>query len=279
MQIRFWGTRGSVPVSGRQYVRYGGDTTCVELRTDGGELIVIDAGSGIRALGNHLLSEAPREINLILTHAHLDHLLGFPFFKPLYRPSFSLHILGSPCAQLSVKEMVSGAMAPPNFPLRLDDARADISFREHSLDALTLGGLVIRPITLSHPNGGMGYRFVEDGRSFVFLTDNELGYRHAEGGTLEDYVQFCAGADLLVHDAQFTPEEYPRARKWGHSTFVDALELALRAEVRSLGLFHHDPDRGDPEVDGMVRRCREIALQRAADVECFAAAQGMARKL
>ena len=171
MMIRCWGARGSIPVSGRQYVVHGGDTTCIEIRTRNDEIVIIDAGSGIRRLGKLLAEEKRTQLNIILTHAHWDHLLGFPFFKPAYIPGTRIALFGCPFAQRSVRDLLSKSMDPPFFPVRLDEIAADmtdygICDRPFCLDSLT-----VTPILLSHPNQGLGFRFEEDGKSFVFLTD------------------------------------------------------------------------------------------------------------
>jgi len=279
MLIRCWGARGSVPVSGEQYLRYGGDTTCVELRTRDGQTIVIDAGTGIRRLGKRLLSEAASPVHLLFTHAHWDHLLGFPFFKPLYKPSYSMRLYGCPCAQSSVKEFISGTMAPPNFPVPLEDVHADVAFETQCDVAFNLGSVVVTPIRISHPNEGLGYKFEEDGRCFVFLTDNELGFRHKGGLATEDYAAFCEGADLLIHDAEFNPQEYQHTRTWGHSTYADVLKLALEAKVKALGLFHHNQDRSDDQIDAIADTCRNLIADAGAELECFAVAAGMERTI
>ncbi len=279
MIIRCWGARGSIPVSGVEYLKYGGDTTCIELRTRNNEVVIVDAGSGIRKLGNQLISEGKSEINILFTHAHLDHLLGFPFFKPLYQSSSCISIFGCPCAQSSVKEMISEMMEPPNFPIQLDDIRAQVSFHEYCHESFTIDKLLVKPIKLSHPNQGLGYKFHEDGRCFVFLTDNELGFQHPGGATFDHYVRFCAGADLLIHDAEFSTEEYGHTRTWGHSTFVDAVNLALKAKVKALGLFHHNQDRVDDGVETIVRACKKIIADQGSNLECFAVNLGMERRL
>ena len=169
--------------------------------------------------------------------------------------------------------MISRIMAPPNFPVNFDDIKAEIHYQESCQDTFTIGSLTMTPIPLSHPNQGMGYRFEEEGKSFVFLTDNELSYRHPGGMAFEDYCAFAKGADLLVHDAEYRPEDYPQTRTWGHSVFTDALRLALCAGVSRFGLFHHNQDRTDRAVDEMVEDCRQIAAGRS--LECFAVHQDM----
>jgi phosphoribosyl 1,2-cyclic phosphodiesterase len=273
MLIRCWGARGSIPVSGKEYLRYGGDTPCIEVRTKDDDIVIVDAGSGIRRLGNRLLAERRRDLTMIFTHAHWDHIMGFPFFKPIYQRGTRISLFGCPFAQDSVKRMIASIMAPPNFPVNFDDITAEISYQESCLLSFQIGSLTITPIPLSHPNQGVGYRFEEDGKSFVFLTDNELTYRHPGGMAYEDYCAFSKGADLLVHDAEFRTEEYRLTRTWGHSVYTDALQLALDAGVARLGLFHHNQDRTDKAVEEILEDCRRVAAARP--LSCFALHQGM----
>jgi len=279
MRIRVWGTRGSIPVSGPEYMRYGGDTTCFEVTAADGEVLIVDAGTGIRGLGNRLAREGDPAVNLLFTHAHWDHLLGFPFFKPLYDPSARIALYGCLCSQSSVREMISGTMNPPNFPVSLKDTHAEVIFHDYPLEDFQLGSVTVTPVVLSHTNTGIGYRFTENGRRVVILTDNELRYQHPGGGTFDDYVALCRGADLLVHDAQFLPDEYGRRRRWGHSTNVDAVDLAVQAGVKALGLCHHDQDRTDPEVDEIVAASRHLLKRERAEIECFGIAQGLEREV
>ncbi len=270
MLIRCWGSRGSIAVSGREYVKYGGDTTCIELVSNHGDLIIIDAGTGIRKLGNRLIQEGRYRINLLLTHAHWDHLSGFPFFKPIYRKESRINVYGPQPTQDSVKRIISKTMSPPYFPIKLEDISADISFSAMGNDSFTIGSVSISTIPLSHPNQGVGYRFEEDGVAFVFLTDNELTHRHPTGLEYSDYTEFATGADLLFHDAEFTSEEYRHTKGWGHSVYTDTLNLALEAGVKRLGLFHHNQDRTDQEVDTIQEDCRRIISERGSRMECFA---------
>jgi phosphoribosyl 1,2-cyclic phosphodiesterase len=274
MIIRCWGARGSIPVSGKQYLRYGGDTTCLEVRNGSNDIIIVDAGSGIRELGNYLLAENQHTINLLLTHVHWDHIMGFPFFKPIYARKTSINIWGCPVAQASLEEMVTGIMIPPNFPVDVSVINASISYQSTGGDSFQIGSMTITPIALNHPNQGNGYKFEEDGKCFVFLTDNELGFRHRGGLEYQDYLQFVRGADLLIHDAEYTEKEYEKTRGWGHSRYGEALQLALDAGVKKLGLFHHNQERTDDAVDSMVEACQTEIARQKAELECFAVSQG-----
>ncbi len=284
MKVTIWGSRGSIPAPGKDTVIYGGESTCIEIVTDSGERIVIDAGSGIRKLGNKLVGDHGAKVfTLLLTHAHWDHLSGFPFFKPAYRPDRSIRLCGGADPQASLMKYLRHQMDPPYFPVDMSEMKAAFSegcscgFSDCG-NALPGIGKAFRceSIPLSHPNGGYGFKHTDtSGRSFVFLTDNELRFRHESGRSRDDYVAFCAGAELLFHDAHYTDEEYARTRTWGHSTYKDAVDLALDAGVRRLGLFHHDPDRTDAQIDANVAWCRDYLRSRGSDIDCFACAAGM----
>lgn len=275
MLITCWGARGSIAVSGREYLQYGGDTTCLEIRTRNNEVVVVDAGTGIRRLGTALLAERVKKISVVFTHAHWDHLLGFPFFKPLYAQGTAMDLYGCPFVQASIREFLKQSMSPPHFPVNLDDLKAELTYHGACSGPFQIDSIQITPIHLSHPNRGIGYGFVEDGKRFVFLTDNELTYVHPGGLEREAYVEFCRGADVLFHDAEFTGEEYFHARGWGHTVFTDALGLALDAGVKQFGLFHHNQERSDEALDRMVEECRSLVEEKHAALRCFAVGSGL----
>ncbi len=274
MRIRCWGARGSIPVSGPEYLVYGGDTTCMEIRTREDQIVIIDAGSGIRKLGNQLLQEKRYRYHMIFTHAHWDHILGFPFFKPIYSKKTAIQMYGCPFTQESIRNRISRVMTSPNFPVDFENIQAKIAYREACEDQFSIKSMTVVPISASHPNSGIGYKFSEDGKRFVFITDNELAFTHPGGLAFSDYVQFVREADLLIHDAEFSPEEYKTRRTWGHSTYPDAIRLALEGRVKKIGLFHHNQDRSDAAVDEFVRDCRRIIAAHQSPLECFAVYSG-----
>ncbi|MGE4553824.1 MAG: MBL fold metallo-hydrolase [Desulfovibrionaceae bacterium] len=273
MIVRSWGARGSIPVSGPEFVKYGGDTTCIEIRTKNDEIIIIDAGSGIRRLANSLLDQGRYDYTFLFTHAHWDHILGFPFFKPLYSKKARILIHGCNLHQGNMEMLLSRTMDAPYFPVPYSQVQADIEFTNVCFSSLRIDSLTVRTIPLSHPNMGLGYSFEEDGKRFVFLTDNELGFVHRGGLPFDDYVEFARGADLLFHDAEYIAEEYEYRKTWGHSSFLDATDLAARAGVRRFGLYHHNQDRPDAGVDAMVEVARRRAAADGVALECFGVTQ------
>ncbi|MDD5673037.1 MAG: MBL fold metallo-hydrolase [Chitinivibrionales bacterium] len=270
MYIKCWGSRGSIPVSGPLYDRYGGDTTCMELRSRRNDVIVIDAGSGIRLLGNKLLAENVKSFDMLFTHAHWDHILGFGFFKPTFHKDRTITVHGRPFNLSSYRDVLRGLMHRPFFPVELSAVPSTLIYKNIGARPFKIGSLRVRSVPLSHPNGGVGFRFEEDGKSFVFLTDNELQYIHKGGLKFDDYVDFCRGADLLIHDAEFTQKDYKHNRTWGHSRYSDAVKLGLAAKVKRLGLFHINQDRTDDMVDDLVAHARAMIAKSKSTMECCA---------
>lgn len=270
MHIKCWGSRGSIPVSGKEYNKYGGDTTCIEIRTESGDIIIVDAGTGIRKLGNTLIEEGRRKFNLLFTHAHWDHLIGFPSFKPLFMDGTELIVYRCPFPDDYIEKMLATVMNPPNFPVRYSDLRASIQYIDSCPETFQIGSVTVESILLSHPDSGCGYKFTENGNTFVFLTDNELGFNHPGGLPVEAYIEFCKGADLLLHDAEYTRSEYQTRVGWGHSVYTDVVDLAIEAGVRQLGLFHINSERTDYQMDTMVENCHRIISGKHSSLSCFA---------
>ena len=271
MRIKVWGCRGSIPSPGGDTSKYGGNTTCIEVRLGDGSLVVIDAGSGIRNLGRELVRRRePRLIHLFLTHAHWDHLQGFPFFLPAYQKGFTLQVWGGPRSAATLRSYLRQQLTPPFFPVKFAELGAAIRFPARPATQISIGGTSIQSIPLTHPDGGYGFKFSEEGRTFVFLTDNELSHKHHGGLDFDDYLRFSEGADLLIHDAEYTPEQYTMTKGWGHSVYNDALRLAMDARAKQFGLFHHNQDRTDAEQDEIVDDCRRIAKGKKAKLKCFA---------
>jgi phosphoribosyl 1,2-cyclic phosphodiesterase len=274
MEIRFWGTRGSIPAPGPSTLEFGGNTTCVEVVLRSGRRVVIDGGTGIRVLGEHLKTKvATIRLHLLLTHNHWDHLLGLPFFAPIYREDSEIKIDGWPLAFQALKRVFDDHMGDGFFPVAFDQLKSHLSFvNKIARSPQVLDDVEIEAMPLNHPQGCLGFRFQEEGQTMVFITDNELGL---DGGyRFPDFVKFAKDADLLIHDAQYLPEEMPAHRGWGHSTYQEAVQLALEAGAKTLLLTHHDPGRTDEQVREIVRRAREIVVAAGGKLTIDGAREG-----
>ena len=265
MRIKFWGTRGSIAVPGRDTILYGGNTTCIEITLESGRVIIIDAGTGIRPLGDKLSSDSEGvDVYLLITHIHWDHMYGFPYFGPLYKSSTHLRIDGYHTCMNGLKSTFDNKRGDGFFPIKFADLKAKITYVDklrHGV--LEVDGTVISSVPLHHPQGGFGFRFKEGDKVFVFMTDNELQDKGWKGRRQRDYVKFCKGADILVHDSQYLPGEIGDRLGWGHSDYGAAFALADKANVKRLVLTHHDPARTDLDVTALTTKC--IALARAKD--------------
>jgi phosphoribosyl 1,2-cyclic phosphodiesterase len=254
LRVRFWGVRGSLPTPYACYLRYGGNTSCLELRLPDGQALIFDAGSGIRALGVDLsgAQEPETSTHLFLTHFHWDHIAGIPFFGPLYSPRQQITFYG-PGHVGSLQTILEGQMVSPYFSINLEAASARKEFRElGSSEAVQIGAAMVIPFPLNHPQGAVGYRIEAAGKVVVYATDYEHGH-----ATLDRTLrQFAEGADLLICDSQYTPDEYGRHKGWGHSTWLEATRVACDARAKRLLLFHHDPARTDDQLDAVVEQAR-----------------------
>ena len=291
-RLRLWGTRGSIAVPGRETLRYGGNTTCVELRADG-ELIVLDAGSGIRPLGVALkqeFQERPVNLSLLITHAHWDHIQGFPFFKPAYDPKNEIRLLGFDGAGATFREIMTEPMRSPFFPITMRELSAKMEITKLTEMKFSLGKVDVRAAFVNHPGVCAGYRLFTSTGSIAFLPDHEPYefFLHAARGqplTPEQakeiatneharLVQFLRGSDILVLDSQYTDKEYKNHIGWGHGSISSAVSLALEAEVRTLLLFHHDPSHDDNMVDTMVESACELVAKSGRPLQVAGAQQG-----
>lgn len=258
MKVRFWGVRGSLPVPGPTTIRMGGNTSCVEVQADG-ELIILDAGSGIRSLGGKLLKEGkPVRASLFFTHVHHDHIQGFPFFVPAFIPTTALSIYGERKADTGIKDLISGVMATPYFPVPIAAMKSQMEFHDvKENETVKLGANVtVTTRRLNHPNGAVGYRIeaVEKGKSrvFAYCTDTE---HLAEPD--QNVIDLAKDADAMVYDAAYTPQEYETKKGWGHSTWVEGIKLAKLAKAKRLLLFHHDPTHSDKDMERILEDARK----------------------
>jgi phosphoribosyl 1,2-cyclic phosphodiesterase len=287
MKATFWGVRGSIPVSGKKYVKYGGSTLCTEVRLDSGELLILDAGTGIRPLGVKLMKEnRVLHMHLLLSHGHMDHVQGFPFFAPAYIHKNDITIYG--CPQVpgrTVADFLSRQMGDVYFPVEFDGLPARREYVNHcaicgNSDSIKIGKARIFSIGNNHPGGSISYKIVEKKKSFIYMTDNELGSAAPDATSMETFAEFCKHADILVHDAQYTPREYAtRTKGWGHSTYEQCARLAAMAQVKTLVLFHHDPEHDDRAVDAMLDKTRILLKKLGSRAHCVSAREGMSLTL
>ena len=282
MRIRFWGTRGSIARLGPETIRYGGNTSCVELRTRAGTLIVLDCGTGARGLGEALLAEPspPRRGTILISHTHWDHIQGLPFFSPLFASDQSWEIYGPRGFDTSLSETLAGQMQYTYFPITMEQFEANVSYHDLVAGSFRLGDVQVTTTYLNHPALTLGYALEADGVRVVYLTDHEpqslelaQGERAPRGAEEEAHAHLIENADLLIHDTQFTAREYVDRVGWGHSPVEFAVEAARAGGVRRLALFHHDPGRDDDAIAAIEHRAREQS--RGSGLEVFAAAEGM----
>ncbi len=254
MQARVWGCRGSLATPGADTVRYGGNTSCVAVRLDSGETLVLDAGTGMRPLGVEMMRESHREIHVLLTHLHLDHLQGLGFFRPLFDPGTTVHLWGPASPVQSLEERIGLYLSPPLFPVRLADIPANVVFHDEPA-GVTIGSAMLDASKVAHQGPTVGYRIEEDGRVLTYLPDHEpsLGIRlDDQPPTWISGHDLAHGADVLFHDAQYGDAEYPSHVGWGHSCVDHVIGFALKAAVDTLVLFHHDPYHTDEELEALL---------------------------
>jgi phosphoribosyl 1,2-cyclic phosphodiesterase len=245
--VRFWGVRGSLNASGRSFQEVGGHTACVEIRC-GDRLFVVDGGSGLKALGAHLGPEAPEEIDVLLSHLHLDHVIGLPFFKPLHLKR-AVRIHAGNLGGASPKEALERLFSPPLFPVRLDEIDPNVSYHGFRAgETLRFAdGIQVATCMLDHPSGSTGYRFDHAGRSICYVSDLE----HSEPWPQPHLVRFVRGADLVIYDAMFSENDYPACRGWGHSTWKAGVALCRAADVGALAIYHTMPSHDDAVMRGI----------------------------
>ena len=293
VRIKFWGVRGSIPSPGPETVIYGGNTSCVEVRV-GSDIIVLDAGTGLRRLGLALIEEfkdRPMQLNLLITHTHWDHIQGFPFFLPAYNPKNNVTIYGFEGASQGLQSTLSSQMESPYFPISMQEMPGHIAIRElHDLN-FNVNKVPVRAHFLNHPGICTGYRLETPGGSISYLPDIELYQRlrhrwntdtdfiaqkEKETTPQEDQglVEFIRDSDVLIMDSQYDASEYEKHIGWGHSCVEDSVAFALHANAKRLFLFHHDPDHTDEQISRMVIRAREMAAQRHSSLIIEAAREG-----
>lgn len=290
MRVRFWGVRGSIASPGTSTVRYGGNTSCIQVTAPSGETLILDSGTGIRALGQKIAAEgAPLAMGLLITHTHWDHIQGFPYFAPIYLSRFAIDLFGPRLPTRSIEEIFSIFLAHEFHPVRKMELAARIRYRDLGEESFAYGPFQVRTCYAHHPVVALSYRISCAGRTVVYTGDHEPYFPvDAHGGAEADeaasraaaanarYAAFVKGADLLVADAMYTAEDYEKKRLWGHGSIDHAVALAAEAGCRRLRLFHHEPNYSDDVLDGLQRDHLPALLRRlgAEDLEVRFAAEG-----
>jgi len=276
--IKFWGVRGSIPTPGPTTVRYGGNTPCVELRLSEDKFFILDAGSGLRELGVYLTKLGkPVKSHIFISHMHWDHIQGIPFFVPALIPGNEFIFYGAEDADSSLQEILENQMNHVNFPIEMKDMASKLNFKALQEDTYEIDSVKFETF--------LGFKFYVNGKSLVYISDNEPYPTNNETienddqdfveDSNEKLVEFVKKADILIHDAQYTPEEYESRYQWGHSPYNFTVDIALKAKVKKLVIFHHDPLHDDNFVDEMIVKAQEIARSAKSDLEIIGAREGL----
>lgn len=295
LKVVFWGVRGSLPVCNSHVMRYGGSTSCIEIIADNGTHLIFDGGSGLYSLSNKYMTEGtPKNLAVFITHPHWDHIQGLPFFVPAFIPGNKIVFYGCNQGSLSLRDALQQQMQTPYFPVKLSNWKADIAFTPIGETEIEVNGVTVKSAYAEHPGMTLGYRIEYKGKKVVYLPDNEPFAKFSidkvcadpaagpdeldmEAVFLEDqkkkFFGFISGADLLIHDAQYTPQEYATKSGWGHSCFEITVKVAAHGRVKHLSLFHHDPARTDAALDEIVRRAQEIAAGQGSSLQVSAASE------
>jgi len=260
MKVTFYGTRGSCPTPGPSTLKYGGNTACVMVESEGGQKLILDAGTGIRVIGDEFVKHK-EDVYILLSHNHYDHIQGFPFFKPIYQKGRCINIYPSvttPNHPRAIVEQINGSY----FPLDEDELRADLNFKnpDWSKQPVSINGFHVHRRTINHPNGGSAYIIESNGKRVAYVTDNELSPPSAPSTTHSQWKAFLLGVDLVIHDGQYTDVDMPLKHGWGHSLITDTVDLATSCHIKQLAIYSHDPDRTDDDLDKWQQKIDNMNL-------------------
>ena len=290
MKVIFWGVRGSIATPGPSTVQFGGNTACIEVLSNNNQRIIFDAGTGIRELGNKILQEKSNQVNLLISHTHWDHIQGFPFFVPVFIPGKKITIYGPVHYEKKLVQIMETQMDYSYFPVRNTELASDISYIDLREEVLEIGDFTITTKYSNHTVTTLGFKVECDGKSLYYSGDMEPYYNPLSDHRVEEesilldeqedmelfakesnqlHTKFCREVDLIIHDAQYTDEEYPQKRGWGHSTINQAIDYALEAKAKKLALFHHDPLRSDNQLLQLERQHQKNMLQKGHPLQLF----------
>jgi len=284
IDLTFWGVRGTLPVSGEKYLKYGGNTSCITMEFPREQFFIFDGGTGIKNLGDWLVSQGRRRLNakMFISHPHWDHINAIPFFAPFYMQGNDIEILGPDQGDITMREIISAQMDGVYFPVNISEFAARVYFQDLEEESLVIDGINVSTKLLSHPGHCLGYRVNYNGRVICYITDNELFPETSEyyNKHYEEHLAvFCAGADVLITDSTYTDEEYKTKQGWGHSSVGKVIGLATKARVKNLYLFHHDPDQDDQAIDDKLDQAMRMAQNLKSDVTIHAPTEGTQIKI
>lgn len=284
MDVKFWGTRGSVPVPGENTLRYGGNTPCVEIRTTGNKIIILDAGTGIRALGNFIIqNNIEQPLNILISHYHWDHIQGIPFFVPIYQKGRQVNFFGIRGSEKSIQKLLSDQMDRDYFPIKIEDVAAEIKF-EHIIPntSFRLDGVKIDTFNVYHPSPTLTFKIKEKDKCIIYMTDNELDVEGENKKNInkkiadkkKDLIDFCYGCDYLIHDMMF--DEFVEDKLgWGHSSSKALAHFAMIADVKNLIFFHYNPEYTDEKIDEILAETISCLRHSGSAINCIAASEGL----
>lgn len=291
MKLKVWGCRGSIASPGKHTVKYGGNTTCYEIRSEAGDLLILDSGTGFRELGDSLIPQMPITAHILISHTHYDHVIGYPFFAPFYVPSNDFKLYGPAVFDKNFRTVMKELLSYSFFPVRLEELAAKMTYKDMHEETMQMGPFLVEATFANHPVTTLAYRISCDGKTIVYTGDTEPLINHladqndadpediAEVQDVIDeqtlkWTNFLKNADLALYDAQYTPEEYPKFKGWGHTAMDDAIKFCAKSDVKKLLLTHHEPKRSDEEIDKLLVRWQNESLEQNHNMSIDFAKEG-----